>query len=72
MTVTEPSVATGDYDAQWEGHWKSGVKVNEKWDKGTSAPALKELLKDEGVATQGKAVLVPGCGRGYDLVEFIK
>jgi hypothetical protein len=32
------------------------------------APALLKAL--DGLEVEGKSVIVPGCGRGYDLVEF--
>ena len=38
-----------------------------------SSPALTHLLTSGGLpgGSAGKRVLVPGCGRGYDVVEFI-
>ena len=35
-----------------------------------SSPALVSLLDSGAVEVAGTRVLVPGCGRGYDLVEF--
>jgi SAM-dependent methyltransferase len=41
------------------------------FDAGRSAPALSNLLSSGGLAAAGKRVLVPGCGRGYDVIEFV-
>ena len=35
-----------------------------------SAPVLQGLLKSGELNVKGKRVVVPGCGRGYDLVSF--
>ena len=42
------------------------------FDAGRAAPALSNLLSSGGLVAEGKRVLVPGCGRGYDLVAFLK
>jgi len=60
----------------WEGSWKSGIKPGDKFDASKSSPALVELLqRDDSPVPKdgtGKVALVPGCGRGYDLVTFAK
>ena len=49
----------------WEDHWKSR---NLTWDAGQSSPALLEIIDS---LPNGK-YLVPGCGYGYDVLEFRK
>lgn len=44
----------------------------QRFDACQSSPALLDLLKRGTVAVEGKRVFVPGCGRGYDPVTFIK
>lgn len=46
----------------WREAWKAG---NTPWDAGESPPALRSLLERD-LVPPGR-VLVPGCGRGYDL-----
>ena len=47
----------------WEEHWKAR---NLTWDAGRSSPALIEIIDD---LKKGNW-LVPGCGYGYDVLEF--
>lgn len=49
----------------WEDAWK---EHRTPWDAGDSPPALKELVRS-GSLPPGRA-LVPGCGRGYDLITL--
>jgi SAM-dependent methyltransferase len=51
----------------WHAAWKSG---NTPWDAGASPPALRRLV-DSGLVPAGR-VLVPGCGRGYDLATLAR
>jgi methyl halide transferase len=56
---------------KWDTLWHN---ENTPWDRGLPSPALVELLKDKHFplvpeGKKGKA-LVPGCGRGYDVVLF--
>ena len=44
---------------------------SQAFDAGRAAPALSNLLSSGGLAAPGKRVLVPGCGRGYDVIEFV-
>lgn len=44
---------------------------SQAFDAGRAAPALSNLLSSGGLAAAGKRVLVPGCGRGYDVIEFV-
>lgn len=51
----------------WEELWREGVTP---WDLGDVSPPLQEFLNHtsaDGVVASGDKVLVPGCGRGYDL-----
>ena len=45
--------------------WNDGIAVGEKFDMGSSSPALMKMI-DAGEVPSGRA-LVPGCGRGYDV-----
>lgn len=49
----------------WQEAWRVG---RTPWDAGTSAPALRALLR-RGLVPAGR-VLVPGCGTGYDLATL--
>ncbi|KAL6769478.1 hypothetical protein ACKKBG_A31170 [Auxenochlorella protothecoides x Auxenochlorella symbiontica] len=61
-----------EYQKRWEASWNAGLKPGERFDACQSSPALLDLLKRGTVAVEGKRVFVPGCGRGYDPVTFIK
>ncbi|KAK9841889.1 hypothetical protein WJX84_006950 [Apatococcus fuscideae] len=63
-------VSKEDYRTYWETTWKGDLKPGEKFDAGKAAPVLKALLDDAGPECEGKTALVPGCGRGYDVIEF--
>eukprot|EP00892_Ulva_mutabilis_P009053 jgi/Ulvmu1/651/UM010_0022.1 len=67
-------VNTHEYHSRWENMWADGIDHGEAFDAYQSAPVLVELLQsDEGQALcKGKSAVVPGCGRGYDLVTFAK
>ncbi|KAH9261603.1 hypothetical protein BASA81_000259 [Batrachochytrium salamandrivorans] len=52
----------------WEGIWKNGLEVGERWDVGQPEPEfVYELNNPQGVMLHRKRsrALVPGCGRGY-------
>ncbi len=51
---------------QWQQRYESG---RTGWDRGEPSPALLTWL-DEGLFRQVKSVLIPGCGRGYEVVEL--
>eukprot|EP01031_Cornospumella_fuschlensis_P023566 gene23566-28576_t len=53
---------------RWEAIWKSGLEPGQGWDVMTTSPCLLKYLQ-EGKIPVGRA-LVPGCGRGYDLVAL--
>ncbi|KXZ45501.1 hypothetical protein GPECTOR_54g243 [Gonium pectorale] len=63
----EPEV----YSDRWEMIWSSGLGRGQRWDASTASPALVDLLRKEQIGVLGKRVLVPGCGRGYDLPVFL-
>jgi cyclopropane fatty-acyl-phospholipid synthase-like methyltransferase len=53
----------------WEGVWQKPEKP--LFDAGQSAQALANLLEQRPYPAGAKA-LIPGCGRGYDVVAFVK
>ena len=53
---------------RWNTIWAKGVKPRESFDTGCPSPALIQLI-DQGEIPNGRA-LVPGCGRGYDVVAL--
>ncbi|KAI7843979.1 hypothetical protein COHA_002517 [Chlorella ohadii] len=64
-----------EYHARWEDNFwgkDGGLQPGQAFDAKRSSPALTDLLKQSGLEVAGKRVLVPGCGRGYDLVEFVR
>lgn len=61
------------HPSRWEKLWEKGVLL--PWDRGVPSPALVDTLNDKkdllGNARsdgQRKKALVPGCGRGYDVL----
>jgi methyl halide transferase len=54
---------------KWDTLWQNS---HTPWDRGQASPALEELVLDKHfpLVTSGKPgkALVPGCGRGYDVV----
>lgn len=80
---SDMGTSTKEYERRWEGFWSKGLKIGDKWDVGCASLALEELLEAERKADaaggetiignlKGKRVLVPGCGRGYDVVSFVE
>jgi hypothetical protein len=61
--------ALSAHPSKWDDLWKEGFAP---WDKGMPNPALVDLLserQDLFPAKQGrKKALVPGCGKGYDVL----
>lgn len=62
-----------EHPQQWSKLWESGDFL--PWDRGEPSPALVDLLNEKedliGQVTTGgrrKKALVPGCGRGYDVL----
>lgn len=50
--------------------WENLYQTNETgWDRGEASPALARWLT-QGMFRQGSRILVPGCGRGYEVLEL--
>ena len=56
---------TKQRESEWESRYQSG---STGWDRGTVSPALKYWL-NIGQLEPGR-VLVPGCGRGFEVIEL--
>ncbi len=50
----------------WEARYQSGETG---WDRGASSPALSAWLTSDGMKA-GSRILVPGCGRGHEVVHL--
>lgn len=64
-----------EYSGRWEEKFwgkEGGLQKGEAFDAGHSSPALTHLLTTGQLSVKGKNVFVPGCGRGYDLISFVK
>lgn len=69
-----------EYNSRWEKNWKSGpdgdgLKQGQLFDATKSSAALDALIADGPFGLSNlreKRIFVPGCGRGYDLVTFVK
>eukprot|EP00879_Flechtneria_rotunda_P020860 GHRR01021963.1.p1 GENE.GHRR01021963.1~~GHRR01021963.1.p1 ORF type:complete len:175 (+),score=57.83 GHRR01021963.1:248-772(+) len=58
------------YNQLWHNLWQAGLRPGQHFDKGGCSPKLLQLLHSGDLQVQGKRVLVPGCGRGYDVFAF--
>ncbi|KAK6514341.1 hypothetical protein TWF506_008737 [Arthrobotrys conoides] len=76
-TLQDQFAATnGDHKSLWEALWDDGTYL--PWDRGQSSPSLVDLLNDHpslitpssSSPSQQLTSLVPGCGRGYDVLLF--
>jgi SAM-dependent methyltransferase len=64
------------HPSRWDALWQAGDFL--PWDRGFANPALIDTLKSKpdwlpkptGAGGKRKRVLVPGCGKGYDLAVF--
>ncbi|KAF2654446.1 S-adenosyl-L-methionine-dependent methyltransferase [Lophiostoma macrostomum CBS 122681] len=64
------------HPSRWDALWQAGDFL--PWDRGFANPALIDTLKSKpdwlpkatGTGGKRKRVLVPGCGKGYDLALF--
>lgn len=58
-----------DGNRGWDAIWRADFAP--PWDSGDVQPALKELVQEKGfkLPPDGQ-ILVPGCGRGYDVAFF--
>jgi len=52
----------------WEALYQQG---DTGWDRGTISPALQHWL-DRGDFRTGQRILIPGCGRGYEVIALAK
>ncbi|KAL6079942.1 Thiol methyltransferase 2 [Balamuthia mandrillaris] len=59
---------------RWEGMWTQdgGLKPGQRFDAERSSLALLHLIDTADPPLPKGRVLVPGCGRGYDLASFVK
>jgi methyl halide transferase len=68
-TTTNNNMATAASEkehARWAAAWVAGINPGDKFDAHFPLPALSQMVAEGSVPT-GRA-LVPGCGRGYDVV----
>jgi len=56
----------------WESIWAAGLQPGQRFDAGRPSQALVKKLDSGDLNVNGKKCLVPGCGRGYDVLEFAK
>ncbi|KAL4857926.1 Protein LOW PSII ACCUMULATION 1 [Chlorella vulgaris] len=69
------SASSADYSSRWEDEFwgkPGGLKPGEAFDAQAPSPALTHLLTTGAVELAGRRMLVPGCGRGYDLIAFLR
>ncbi|CAL8462654.1 g2187 [Coccomyxa elongata] len=57
-----------EYNERWLKIWSEGLPAGQAFDASKSAPALFKLLTSGQLDVRGKRALVPGCGRGYDVL----
>ncbi|CAK0756839.1 hypothetical protein CVIRNUC_002488 [Coccomyxa viridis] len=60
--------AEGKYSDRWINIWKDGLAPGQAFDGSRAAPSLVRALEEGTLSVKDKRVLVPGCGRGYDVV----
>lgn len=70
--LTHFGTDTSQHGQKWDDLYKEGFVP---WDRGLPNPALVDLLSEEqGLLPSGQGrkrkVLVPGCGKGYDVLLF--
>ncbi|TGZ78376.1 S-adenosyl-L-methionine-dependent methyltransferase [Ascodesmis nigricans] len=68
---THFSIPVEQHGDAWSSLWSTGTFL--PWDRGLSNPALVDLLDSPTAPFKlrpGQTVLVPGCGRGYDVHLF--
>ncbi len=54
-------------------YWQERYDLKEdQWDKGEASPALVDFLAQLAPELKTGRVIQPGCGRGYDLVQFAR
>lgn len=62
------------YNNRWEDMWTAdgGLKPGQRFDATQSPPVLSRELASGGLAAAGARVVIPGCGRGYDVESFVR
>ena len=71
LTMSSSSSSSIDerVNPRWHACWERGVPIGSSFDTGgIVSPALQQLIDNKVIPT-GRA-LVPGCGRGYDIVAL--
>ena len=66
-----PAVTPAEMRGKWDGLWAAGLAPGDLFDGRGPSPALLARLGRLG-GLEGARVLVPGCGRGYDLAAFVQ
>lgn len=63
-----------EYHSRWETMWtaEGGLKPGQLFDAARSPPMLSAQLAAGSLPAAGAHVLIPGCGRGYDVVLFVR
>lgn len=70
LTMSLSSVSTEKSHPRWSERWNAGIKPGETFDKASSSPYLLKLInEDKDIPDEGH-FLIPGCGRGYDILSF--
>jgi hypothetical protein len=70
ISASKEVLDVDQYSSRWESMWSQGIAKGQAFDAGASSPSLRNLLTSGKIDMRGQSVLVPGCGRGYDLVTF--
>ncbi|CAK0786945.1 hypothetical protein CVIRNUC_010159 [Coccomyxa viridis] len=60
--------AEAEYADMWINMWKDGILPGQRFDKTRAAPSLVRALEEGTLSVKNKRVLIPGCGRGYDVI----
>ncbi|PXF43295.1 Thiocyanate methyltransferase 1 [Gracilariopsis chorda] len=58
-----------DGGGEWEELWTNGIDRGQLFDRMDALPELVRQLSNGGIE-RGRSVLIPGCGRGYDVEAF--
>lgn len=79
--VLDKHIEAGNLHSGWEDLWARGDNITLPWDKHNPNPSLEEILTtkrailggplldaSDGAAPKRKKALVPGCGRGVDVL----
>ncbi|KAK9817695.1 hypothetical protein WJX72_000782 [[Myrmecia] bisecta] len=72
MAAVSPSYDSEQYNQRWRNAWDEGLQPGQAWDRSKASPAFTSLLDLGSLDVSGKRALVPGCGRGYDVLELAR